>query len=254
MGVDRKLDVAAAGIDPDLTQNRDRCIAHQLVFLVRQRLSGRNGDRVTGMHAHRVQIFDRADDDAVIGAVANDLHFEFFPANQAFFNQEFAGGRKIKAATANLEKFFEVISDPSTRATERKARPNDDRITQCLLNRLRIFKAMRNTGAGATKADLGHRVFELQPIFGLVDGLGTGADQLNLIPIKHPMSMQVKRAIKSGLTAHRGQNCIGALPLDNPLDNLPGNRFDVGHIGRFRVSHDGGRVAIDQNDTIALGL
>ena len=113
---------------------------------------------------------------------------------------------------------------------------------------------MRDAGAGATKANLGHRVFELQPIFGLIDRLWTGADQLNLISIKDPMSMQIKRTVECRLTAHRGQNCIGALPLDNPLDDLPGNRFDVSHIGRFRVSHDGGRVAIDQNDPIALGL
>ena len=206
------------------------------------------------MDAHRVQIFNRADDNAVVSSVANDLHFELFPTNQAFFNQEFASGREIKTAAANLEKLFKVISDTTARATERKTRPDDGWVTQRLLNRLRLLEAMRNAGAGATKADLGHRVFELKPIFSLVDGLWTGANQLHLVTLEDPMSMEVKGAIERGLTAHRRQDGIGAFPIDNPLDNLPGNRFDVGHIGRFRVSHDGRRVAIDQNDAKALGL
>jgi hypothetical protein len=55
------------------------CIAHRLVFAVGQGLGWRNGDRVAGVHAHRVEVFDRADDDAVIGPVAHHLHLEFFP-------------------------------------------------------------------------------------------------------------------------------------------------------------------------------
>ena len=144
MGVDRKLYVAAAGVDPNLPQNRNRCITHQLVFLIGQRLGRRNGDRVPGVDAHRVQIFNRADDNAVVSSVANDLHFELFPANQAFFDQELAGGREIKTAAANLEKLFKVISYTTARATERKTRPDDGWITQRLLNRLRLLEAMRN--------------------------------------------------------------------------------------------------------------
>ena len=39
---------------------------------------------------------------------------------------------------------------------------------------------------------------------------------------------------------------------DNALNNLPGDGFDVSNIGHFRVSHDGGRVAVDQHHFIAF--
>ena len=79
---DRELHVRTAGIDADLAQDGDRRVAHDLVFLVGQRLRRRDGDRVAGMHAHRIEVLDRADDDAVVLLVADHLHLEFFPADQ----------------------------------------------------------------------------------------------------------------------------------------------------------------------------
>jgi len=38
----------------------------------------------------------------------------------------------------------------------------------------------------------------------------------------------------------------------NHLDNLGRDRLDVRAIGQFRIGHDGGRVAVDQNDLVAL--
>ncbi len=66
--VDRELHVRAAGVDADLAQDRERGVAQDLVFLVGQRLRRGHGDRVAGVHAHRVEVLDRADDDAVVRA------------------------------------------------------------------------------------------------------------------------------------------------------------------------------------------
>ena len=52
-----KLHVGAAGIHADFAQHRDARVAHDLVFLVGQRLRRSYGDRITGMHAHRVKVF-----------------------------------------------------------------------------------------------------------------------------------------------------------------------------------------------------
>ncbi|KAG1249077.1 hypothetical protein G6F68_013531 [Rhizopus microsporus] len=66
--VDAELHVRATGIDADLAQHGDGGIAQALVLLVGQGLRRGHGDRVTGVHAHRVQVLDRADDDAVVRA------------------------------------------------------------------------------------------------------------------------------------------------------------------------------------------
>ena len=53
VGIDGELDVRAARLHADLADDGDGGVAHQLVFLVGQRLGGGDGDRVAGVHAHR---------------------------------------------------------------------------------------------------------------------------------------------------------------------------------------------------------
>ena len=91
-GVDGELNVGTAGINADFAQHGQRGVAQDLIFLVGQGLSRCHRDRVTGVHAHRVQIFDGADNDAVIHLVAHDFHLKLFPAQERLFNQEFIGG------------------------------------------------------------------------------------------------------------------------------------------------------------------
>ena len=85
--VDRELDVAAAGVDADLAQDGDAQIAHPLVFPVGQRHRRRDGHRVAGVHAHRVDVLDRAHHHDVVVAVAHQLELEFLPAVDRFLDQ-----------------------------------------------------------------------------------------------------------------------------------------------------------------------
>ena len=72
--------------------------AHALIFLVGQRQRGRDGDGIAGVHAHRIDVLDGADDDGVVGAVAHDLHLEFLPAEHGFLDQHLVGGRGVEPA------------------------------------------------------------------------------------------------------------------------------------------------------------
>ena len=138
--VDRELDVRAAGIDADLAQHGDRRVAHDLVFLVRQRLRRRDGDRVARVHAHRVEVLDRADDDAVVLAIAHDLHFEFFPAEQRLLDQKLARRRQVETALADVVEFVLVVSDAAAGAAQRVRRPNDGGKADVGLHALRIVE------------------------------------------------------------------------------------------------------------------
>jgi hypothetical protein len=82
-----ELHVRAAGFHADLAQHGDGGIAQALVFLVGQGLRRGHGDRVAGVHAHRVEVFDRADDDAVVRGIADHFHLEFLPAQHRLFHQ-----------------------------------------------------------------------------------------------------------------------------------------------------------------------
>ena len=106
---------------------------------------------------------------------------------------------------------------------------------------------MRDARLGRTQADLGHRVLELLAVFGLVDGFGRCADQLDVVLGQHAVAVQVERAVQRGLATHGRQDRVRALLGNDALDHFPGDRLDVGHIGRAGVGHDRGRVAVDQD-------
>ncbi len=65
-----------------------------------------HGDRVTGVHAHWIDVLDRADDDEVVLLVADDLEFELLPAEEALFDEHFVGGR----LTESPEHLFVELS------------------------------------------------------------------------------------------------------------------------------------------------
>ena len=125
--IDGELDVRSAGLDADLANDRERSVAHHLVFLVGQRLRGRDRDRIAGVHAHRIEILDRADDDAVVRAIAHHLHLEFLPADERLFDQDFGDRRQSETALDDLFEFLAIVGDAAAGAAERESRPNDER-------------------------------------------------------------------------------------------------------------------------------
>ena len=92
--VDRELDVAATGVDPHLADDRDAEVTQPLVLAVGQGQCGRNRDGVAGVHAHRVEVLDRADDHHVVGVVAHDLELVLLPPRDGLL-QEYLGGRRV---------------------------------------------------------------------------------------------------------------------------------------------------------------
>ena len=115
VGIDAKLDVRAAGFDADGADHGEARVAHDLKFLVRQGLDRRDRDAVAGMHAHGVEVFDGADDDAV-GLVPHYLHFIFLPAQQRFFDEISRRARGSDAALGDLVEFVAVVGDAAARA------------------------------------------------------------------------------------------------------------------------------------------
>src|SRR6202011_1954044 len=82
-----ELHVRATGIDANFAQTADGAIAHHLVLAIGERLGGRHRDGITRVYAHRIEVFDRADDDHVIRQVAHHLQLEFLPSEDVFFDQ-----------------------------------------------------------------------------------------------------------------------------------------------------------------------
>ena len=89
----RELNVRPSGLDADLANDRERGVAHHLIFFVGERLHGSDRDGVASMHAHRIEVLDRANDHAIVRAIAHYFHLEFLPADEGFVDQHFVDWR-----------------------------------------------------------------------------------------------------------------------------------------------------------------
>jgi hypothetical protein len=64
--------------------------------------------------------------------------------------------------------------------------------------------------------------------------------------------VQLDRAVQRGLPTQGGEHGIRSLLGDDLLDDLRGDRLDVGRVGELGVGHDRRRVGVDEDDADAL--
>ena len=152
----------------------------------------------------------------------------------------------------SFDEFIAVVRDAATRSSHGERGPDNRRETQCGLHLQGLFQAVGDRRPCRAETQPGHRGLELFAILRFVDGFLRRADHLDAVFFQHTVLGQIERAVKRGLPAHGRQQRIGALLLDDLLDHLPGNRLDVGDIGHVRIGHDRRRIAVDEDDLVAL--
>ena len=204
------------------------------------------------MHAHRVEVFNRANDDAVVVFIAYNFHLVLFPAENRLLNQQFMRRRRIKTAFANCQKFVFIVGNTAARTTHRERRTNQGREADLFLRCQSFVHGVADKRFRARQTDFFHRFFKAAAVFRLVNRVFGRANQLDVVFRQYAVARQIQRTVQGSLPAHCGQNRIRPLLGDNLLHRLPHNRLDVGNIRHFRVGHNRGGVGIHQNDFIAF--
>ena len=135
------------------------------------------------MHAHRVKVFDRTNDDALILMVAHDLHLVLFPTQETFFDQDLGGGRGIETGLHHLFILFSIVGDAATGTTQCKAGPNDngELADQFISRGEGITQIVYRSGFGHIQTDLDHGLLKDVAGFALFNGLRFGADHFDSI-------------------------------------------------------------------------
>src|SRR5262249_33038071 len=251
-GGDGELDVAAAGLDADLAGDGQGGVAHALVFLVGERLGGGDGDAVAGMHPHRVEVLDGADDDDVVGPGAHAPQLELLPADDRLLDEHLVDGAEVEATGDEEVELLDVVGDAAAGATEGETGAEHAGQADGVADLLGLGEGAGDAAFGDGDADLEHGLLELLAVLGLVDDLGGGADHLDVELREDAVAGQGHGGVEGGLPAEGGQEGVGAFAFDDAGDHRPGDRLDVGAVGRVGVGHDGRRVGVDQDDLVAL--
>ena len=68
-----ELDITAAGVHTDFANDVDAQVTHLLVLTVGQGQRWSHGDRVTGVHSQRVDVFNGCDNNDVVITIAHEF-------------------------------------------------------------------------------------------------------------------------------------------------------------------------------------
>ena len=250
--VDRELHVGAARLDPDRADDGDRLVAQLLVEPVGERLLRRDRHGVARVHAHRVDVLDRADDHDVVRAVAHDLELELAPAEHGLVDQHLADRARGDAARDDLGVLLARAGDAAAAAAEREGGPDDRRQADVVEVADGVLDARGDHVLGRAQAGRLHRGVELLAVLGAVDRVVVRADQLDAVALERAVLVKALGEVEGRLPAERRQQRVGLLALDHLRDRAGQQRLDVGRRRELRVGHDRRRVGVDEDDLVAL--
>ena len=243
----RELAVTAA-LDTHRGDNVECRAAQHLVFFIRK--GHRRGDnhRITGVHTHRVKVFHGANRDHIAGGIAHHFKFDLFPSGDAFFHQDLGNGRQTQTALGDLAQFILVFGNTAAGAAQRKRGTHDYRIPDLLSESQRILQRVDHTRRNHRLTDRLHRVFEHLAIFRFINGFRHRTQQLHIVLFQKSLFSQLHRQGQPCLSAQCGQQTVRFFLLDDPLDSIQRQRFDIHMICHGAIGHYGGRVGVDKHN------
>ena len=204
------------------------------------------------MDAHRIKVFDRADDDAVILAVAHDFHLYFFPAQDRLLDQHLMRGGSLKPRRGDGFKIFLIVGDAATGTAQCKGGPDDERKGQLGGDAAYVVQGMGDIAFRNGKPDTFHSCPEQLTTFGFFDDGGICTDEFHSAFFEYPHPGKLQGSVQRGLTAKGRQYGVRSFLTNDSRHGVWFYRFHIRPVSQFRVCHDGGGVGIHKDDFTAL--
>ena len=205
------------------------------------------------MHAHRVDVLDRADDHAVVGTVAHHLQLELLPPGDRLLDEDLADRTGRQPAGGEALELLGGRGDPGPPTAEDVGGTDDRRQPDLGDDVERLVHRVRAARRRHVEADADHRRLELLAVFCRGDRCGVSAEHFRCPGNTDDTSVvQLHGEVQPGLPAERRQHCIGPFAFDDRCQNRGRQRLDVGPVGEVRVGHDRRRVGVDEDDAVAL--
>ena len=210
-----------------------------------------NAETVTGMHTHRIHVFDIADGDLFTVGIAHDFQFQLFPAGNALFDQHLTDQTGSQTARHNIAQFFHIVNNTAAGTAHSVSGTQHHRVTEFGGDFFAFFNGGGGFGCSNRHADFFHRILEFDTVFTAFDRFKVNTDDFNIIFGKDTCIGKVDCQVQRSLTAQVGQQGIGFFAHDDLFQTLHGQRFNVGMIGHTGVGHNRSGVAVRQNDFVA---
>ena len=199
------------------------------------------------MNSDGIEILHRADSYHVAGCVAHRLELDLFPAGDAFFHQHLADRRKIKPRFGDGAQLRLIPCNTAAAAAKCEGRPHNNRISNPRSNGKSFLHLVCHVRWNHRLTHLAEHVTEQFPIFGTVDSFHVRTEQAHPIACKRPVSRKLHGEGQPHLTAQTGEQTVRPFHGEDTAQRLRSQGFQIDRVCQALVSHNGGRVGIDQN-------
>ena len=132
------------------------------------------------MHAHGIDIFNKADGYHLIFRITHNLKFKLFPADNRFFYQYLSNKARGKTPTGDSAYLGNIIGHAASGSSHSIGRAYNNRPTKPVRNRHGIFNTMRNFALRHFNSQFQHCFLESQPVFPALDGIRLHTDYLDI--------------------------------------------------------------------------
>ena len=176
--IEGELHVRSTRLHADASDAGERGVAHLLVFDVAERLRRGDGDRIAGVHAHRIDVLDRADDHAVVGVITHHLELELLPAGDRLLDEDLADRARRQPGVGEPAELLRVRGDTRAPPAEDVRRADDHRQPDDPDDLHASSSEWAMPDAWYVEADADHRRLELTAILGGGDRRGVGSEHL----------------------------------------------------------------------------
>ena len=232
---------------------------HDLISLTLQFLlhvfgNGEHGGRaegVTGVNSQRIDVLDEADGDHVVLGIADHFQLQLFPAENGLFHQNLTHQTGLQTAGTDGFQLVHIVHQTAAGAAHGVSRTENDRVAQLISDGQCLVHTVSHLTAGHFNAQGFHGLLELDTVFAALNSINLNADNFHIVLIQYACILQFGAQVQTRLAAQIWKQRIRSLLGDNLFQAVHIQGLDIGDIGRVRVSHNGCRVGVYQNDLIA---
>ena len=209
-------------------------------FRYGQHGSGTEG--IAGVHAHGVNIFDKADSDHIVVRIPDDLQFQLFPPQDRLLNKHLSYKAGLEPSCADGFQFFSVVDQSAACASHCVCRTENNRIAQLLCNIQRFFHTVGYLAPCHFNADGIHGLFKFDPVLASFNGVYLDSDHLNIVFVKYAFFRKFRAQVQAGLPPEVRQKGIGAFFCDDLFQTCGVERLDIGYIRGLGIRHYRGGI------------
>ena len=148
------------------------------------------------MNAHRINIFNTADNYYVIGRITHYFKFVFFPTQDRFFKKNFGRWAMSQTRTRNLSQIIFIKGDSGTKSTHSEGRTNNNWVLQYQSTCNNLIHRVTNNRFSRLAPNFFDDAAEEFAVFSAFNCIHICADQLCSVALQRSGLLQTNSRIK----------------------------------------------------------